>query len=415
MSSSCSFLRFVSLCIAVVLPAVLPGHVRAASPGWQAPPASGLQCVRLETDAASEPLGIDSLAPRLSWALVSGRRGVLQATHRVLVASRSDRAREGAADVWDSGVIASPDPFVIYRGPALASRTRYFWTVRVSSNQGDSSTWAPESWFETGKFDQSEWRGKWIAGPERRGPLSETEGRADDAGIRAAGEFCRPVGWLTKGWSAAAKKNNQGDCRELRPAPMLRRSFTIGRPVVRARLYASGLGYADFSINGRPTADTTLEPGFTDYSKTVLYTTNDVTALLRQGENVVAATLGSGHFDDAARTWDWGWEYAQWRATPRLRADLHVTYPDGSEDVIASDASWKTSVDGPTRYDSYYLGETYDARRATPGWNEAGFPDAAWPAARVVDPPAGATRAETHEPIRVVGTRRARVPSPSQA
>ena len=232
---------------------------------------------------------------------------------------------------------------------------------------GDRATWAPETWFETAKLDQSEWRGKWIAGPERRGPLSETEGRADDAGIRAAGEFCRPVGWLTKGWSAAAKKNNQGECRELRPAPMLRRSFTIGKPVARARLYASGLAYADLSINGRPTADTALEPGFTDYSKTVLYTTHDVTALLRQGENVVAATLGSGHFDDATRTWDWGWEDAQWRATPRLRADLHVTYADGSEDVIASDASWKVSVDGPTRYDSYYLGETYDARRAIAG------------------------------------------------
>src|SRR5215213_2396115 len=56
----------------------------------------------------------------------------------------------------------------------------------------------------------------------------------------------------------------------------------------------------------------------------------------------------------------------QWRATPRLRADLHVTYTDGTEDVIASDASWKASVNGPTRYDSYYLGETYDARRDLP-------------------------------------------------
>ena len=56
-----------------------------------------------------------------------------------------------------------------------------------------------------------------------------------------------------------------------------------------------------------------LDPGFTDYTKTVLYTTHDVTALLRQGENVIAAMLGSGHFDDAARTWDWGWENAQWR------------------------------------------------------------------------------------------------------
>ena len=54
---------------------------------------------------------------------------------------------------------------------------------------------------------------------------------------------------------------------------------------------------------------------------------------VRQGENVIAAELGSGHFDDAARTWDWGWEEAEWRATPRLRVDLRITYLDGSEEI----------------------------------------------------------------------------------
>src|SRR5262249_46316674 len=149
---------------------------------------------------------------------------------------------------------------------------------------------------------------------------------ADDAEIRAADEFCRPVGWLTTSWSASLKKNNQGGCRELRPAPMFRKTFRVAKPVTSARLYATGLAYADLAINGRATSNRVLEPGFTNYSKTVLYTTDDVTSLVRQGENVVSATLGSGHFDDAARTWDWGWETAEWRATPRLRADLRVVY-----------------------------------------------------------------------------------------
>jgi alpha-L-rhamnosidase len=186
---------------------------------------------------------------------------------------------------------------------------------------------------------------------------------------------------------------------------MLRKSFTITKPVARARVYTSGLAYNELRINGSPASDRVLDPGFTRYSETVLYTTHDVTALLQQGENVVATELGSGQFDNAARTWDWGWHEAEWRATPRLRLDLYVTYTDGTEDVITSDANWKVSVAGPTRFDNYYLGETYDARREIPGWDRAGFDASSWSSARVVGAPAGVVRAQTHEPIRVVASR----------
>ncbi|MBV8859035.1 MAG: family 78 glycoside hydrolase catalytic domain [Acidobacteria bacterium] len=367
---------------------------------------SGLTLARLETDAAPEPLGIDDRAPRLSWALVGARRGLLQTAYRVLVASQPELAREGGADVWDSGRVASSDPWVVYSGPALKSRTRYYWTARAWATDGTASVWARPEWFETALLDANEWRGRWIAGPERKVvPLTEAEGLADDDSIRAAGELCRPVGWLKGTWSASRVKNNQGECREIRPAPLLRKTFQISKPVARARVYSSGLAYNQLSVNGRAASDRLLDPGFTDYSRTVLYTTQDVTALLRQGENVLASELGSGHYDDATRTWDWGWEQAEWRARPRLRLDLYITYRDGTEQLVSSDETWKVSTAGPTRYDSYYLGETYDARREINGWNRPGFDDAAWEAARVVEAPAGVLRAETHEPIRVVDVR----------
>ena len=369
-------------------------------------PTGTVKLARLETDASAEPLGIDDHAPRFSWALVSARRGVMQRAFRVLVASRPELAREGKADVWDSGRVSSSEPWVIYDGPALKSRTRYYWSVRVWSSVGESS-WAKPTWFESALFDTHEWRGLWISGPERTGTLTEAQGVADDAGLRAAGEFCRPVGWLTNTWSAPLVKNNQGECREIRPAPMLRKSFQISKPVASACIYSSGLAYNHLTVNGKPASDSLLDPSFTDYSKTVLYTTEDVTTLLRRGENVIASELGSGHYDDATRTWDWGWEQAQWRATPRLRLDLYITYRDGTEQVVSSDDSWKVNTAGPTRYDSYYLGETYDARREIAGWNEPGFNDASWGAAHVVVAPAGVLRAETHEPIRVVDVRQA--------
>jgi alpha-L-rhamnosidase len=380
---------------------VLAATLLVASSVPAAPHVAGT--TSLETDAAVTPLGIDDPAPRFTWRL-TGAGDIQQVSLRVLVASRGDRLRPGAADVWDSGELRSSAPACLYAGPALQPNARYFWTVHVVTN-GSEGGWGEPSWFETGLLSDSDWTGRWIAGPERRGPLSDAEGAADDVEIRAAAEFCRPVSWLTTSWSASLKKNNQGECRELRPAPMFRKAFRISKPVTAARLFASGLAYADLAVNGRATSNRQLEPAFTNYSKTVLYTSDDVTALLKQGDNVLSAVLGSGHFDDAARTWDWGWELAEWRATPRLRADLRISYADGSEEVIPSDATWKVSVDGPTRFDSYYLGETFDARREVSGWREPGFNDARWASVRTVNGPAGVLRAEMHEPIAEVARR----------
>ncbi len=376
------------------------------------PAAQAVGLAQLETNAAEAALGVDTPRPRLTWRLVSDRRGVLQTGYRVVVASRPELAREGKADVWDSGRVESADPFCVYAGPPLRPRTRYHWTVSVTTSVGAAS--GPAAWFETAFLDPGEWKAQWIAGPERLATLTPEEGVADDARIRDAGELCRPVGWLTRGF-ASRIPNNQGECRELRPAPMLRRAFKVGKPVARARVYSAGLADNPMRLNGKPTAEVELDPGFTNYAKTVLYTTHDVTALVRQGENVIATELGSGHFDDATRTWDWGWTDAEWRATPRLLLELHLAYADGTVEVIVSDGAWKASADGPRRYDSLYLGETYDARREIEGWREPGFDDSRWAAARVVAGPAGVLRAQQHEPSRVVAERPAgtrREPAP---
>lgn len=378
------------------VPVLLSLSVCAAA----APAPASLSVSRLETNGATDPLGIDDPAPRLSWRLESTERGVRQRAFRVLV-SRT-RAALGArrGDVWDSGRVESPDPWTVFAGAALAPRTEYHWTVEVWSESGGAVSAAAS--FETAYLEPRQWAGAWIAGPERTDVRTPEAGVADDDAIRNAGELCRPPAWLTRSFAAARFPNDQGECREIRPAPMLRRAFQLTKPVARARLYASGLAYGALTLNGTAVSDRVLDPGFTDYSKTVLYTTDDVTRALRPGANVLAATLGSGQFDSSTRTWDWGWQDAQWRAVPRMRLDLRITYRDGSEHTVSTDGSWRVSTDGPTRYDSYYLGETYDARREIAGWDRPGFDDGAWPAARVVDGPAGTPRAQQQEPVREV-------------
>ena len=65
---------------------------------------------------------------------------------------------------------------------------------------------------------------------------------------------------------------------------------------------------------------------------------------------------------------------------PALLAQLEVTYADGSVERIVTDSTWKTHA-SPVRSSDLLLGESYDARREMPGWDEAGFNDGAWAAA----------------------------------
>jgi len=365
---------------------------------------TGRAITQLKTEYAETPLGIDTEHPRFSWLSDVS----LQSAYQVRVAKRKDALQRGDDLLWDSQKMDSDKNVgVIYKGPTLQSRHRYYWQVRVWNADGKVSEWSRPSWWEMGLLHPSDWKAQWIGGPQRlETQLTPKQGLADDKVIQTSDEFCRPVNWLTSGFFLSRHKNNQGKCREVRPAPMLRTSFEVTKQVAKARVYATGLGYNHMAINGQPASESVLDPGFTDYSKTVLYTTRDVTDLIKNGENVISSVLGSGQFDNAAQTWDWGWSKAEWRATPRLRLQLEITFEDGSTQVITSDDSWKVSTDGPTRYDNYYLGETYDARREIPGWNKPGFDASDWSSAREVEAPAGKVRAEKHQPIQVVDERK---------
>ncbi|MDR6318735.1 alpha-L-rhamnosidase [Actinoplanes couchii] len=201
---------------------------------------------------------------------------------------------------------------------------------------------------------------------------------------------------------------NAGSCKPIRPTYLMRKAFEVA-PVSRhgavtsARLYSVGLGWNQPTVNGqKPDQDAYLNPGFTDYEDTVQYTTDDVTKLIKQDKrsprtNVVATELGAGRYDSESQPSNHRFETAQWRNLETLRADLWVRYADGTEQLIRSDNTWKTSIDGPTRYNDFDTGETYDARRELPGWNTVGFSDKAWKNTRAVAGPKGQLVAQQTE------------------
>lgn len=109
---------------------------------------------QLTVDRTTAPLGTEpGSRPRFGWQLVSTDRGVRQQSYRILVATRADLLSVGRADVWDSGAVASSASVdVRYGGPALRSRTRYWWTVRATTATDDSG-WSSAAWWETALRD----------------------------------------------------------------------------------------------------------------------------------------------------------------------------------------------------------------------------------------------------------------------
>ena len=99
--------------------------------------------IHLQCEAMQEPLGIDITNPRLSWQLQDSRRGAAQTGYEIRVASSAEGLAQDHADVWDSGRVNSDQSVnVSYQGPAVESRRRYYWQVRVWDSQGQPSPYS---------------------------------------------------------------------------------------------------------------------------------------------------------------------------------------------------------------------------------------------------------------------------------
>src|SRR4030066_1545455 len=89
------------------------------------------------------PLGIDSVQPRLSWIIQSHERGCAQTAYQILIASSDKLLNLDMGDLWDSGRVDSGQSNqIVYSGKPLMSRMRCYWKVRVWSQAGKASAWS---------------------------------------------------------------------------------------------------------------------------------------------------------------------------------------------------------------------------------------------------------------------------------
>jgi alpha-L-rhamnosidase len=182
------------------------------------------------------------------------------------------------------------------------------------------------------------------------------------------------------------------------PPIYLRKVFNVKKSIRQARLYATAAGVYELRLNGGRVGDQVLAPGWTDYRKRIRYQTYDVTKMIRPGANTIGGIVGDGWYSGRTGIGRhlWGFEKA-------LAAELHVVFSDGTEEVVATDASWEGNT-GPISRSDMIDGETYDARRELSGWDTAKYSSRDWRPVNLPVVEIGKLEAQPEPPLRITRT-----------
>ncbi|MCR5450818.1 MAG: glycoside hydrolase family 78 protein [Solobacterium sp.] len=262
-----------------------------------------LRVYDLTVEYMTDPIGIDEVQPRFSWKLESDQDNTFQTAYRLQVCN--DEV------VWDSGKVDSGRSILVeYMGTVFKPRTEYSWNVTVYDNHGETS--CASGCFETGLLNKTPFAGQ--------------------------------AEWITHGFA-----------KEETASPVFRKTFTLAKAPVKARLYVTALGLYEAEINGRKTGDTYFMPGWTSYHKRLQYQTFAINDL-QEGENEMRFILGKGWYSGALGFSPTPNHYGD---TTALLAMLVMTYADGSETIIGTDGSFDV-LTGPVRFSEIYDGETQD-------------------------------------------------------
>lgn len=193
-------------------------------------------------------------------------------------------------------------------------------------------------------------------------------------------------------------RNFVREYRDENLAPMFRKKFYL-KETAEAFLEVCALGYGYFYINSEKVTPDLFISAVSDYRKTLWVHRYDVTPLLKKGENVLAAVLGNGFYNETFKT-PWKHYLAEWRDVPKLALRLEVN----GETVLRSDETFRCCPESAVTFNQLRSGECFDARLYDKNWKDCGYDDSTWEYA-VADgcPPSGKFRLCECEPIRECG------------
>lgn len=259
--------------------------------------------VRLRVNALDEPLGVGTPSPELSWRL-EGPAGASQVGFELEVLGPDDHP------VWTVSVPQSSQQRVRYDGRPLDSVTSYRWRIRAHDPDEGPGEWSNWAHFETGILDEQLWTARWVGSPQ------------DEPG--------RPIS--------------------------LRGRVEVPQGTVKARAYASALGWYQLCVGGHDVAEASLLPGFTSFDHEVEYQTYDITELVTGPSLLLDVTVADGRFRGAL-----GMHNRRETYGDRLGAIVQLMFEDaaGARTWVGSDATWRADTGQVTAADPKF-GETLD-------------------------------------------------------
>lgn len=329
-------------------------------------------------------------SPRLGWVMESPENGTRQSAYEIDI-----REAFTGRSVWNSGkVYSSQSQLVSTKGADIRpdNSFNYSWRVRVWDETDTPSEWSNEAKFRAVPERLSS--GQWI------GAITRQNAHLPEGRKFHGGELKKPE--VKAAWEAVDTLAKKSIC--------LRRTFQVGdakeggtnrkpgKKIVEATAYVCGLGFYEFSLNGKKVGNSEFAPLWSDYDKTVYYNTYDVTEQLRRGENVVGILLGNGFYNVQ------GGRYRKLQISfgpPTLLFELVINYEDGTCTTVHSDNNWKYDF-SPVTFNCIYGGEDYDARREQKGWNQIGFDDSHWRPVVIQEAPKGILRPQMAAPVKIM-------------
>ncbi|GAA2135439.1 family 78 glycoside hydrolase catalytic domain [Glycomyces algeriensis] len=261
--------------------------------------------------------------PRLSWKTATTATNWTQASAEIEW-RRGDTTETARVEDAESVFVAWPFA-------PLRARERGALRVRVRGADGAASDWSAPLEIRAGFLAEGEWRARFVSAPGA-GPA-------------------QPV--------------------------LLRREFAVREELRAATLYSTARGLFQVEIGGTAVDDERFKPGWTAYRQRLVHETDDVTALLAPGPNAIGAVLAGGWYTE--RFGFHGDAEPFYGTHPAFAAQLVLEYEDGATELVATgDDGWRATTEGPLTASGIYAGESYDARRAMPGWSSPGFDDGTW-------------------------------------
>lgn len=328
--------------------------------------------VELQTHAVGRVAFVETSTPFLRWTLENARKshGVkiritdvyTQHAYRIISHNILTGERE-----WDSGWVVSDETVATWGGRQLDSNMRIAWQVLVMDGHHRIAH------SDVGTFH--------IA-------LMHTND------------------WSPARWISVANTIPRDNCSfySESPTPYMRTefmtpSFDTNVSLEFATVHVVGLGWYRLYINGKRVGDHELDPALSNYNRTILYSSYDVTEFVHEGEvNAIGIQLGNGWWNQLPFNLFGRFHLRSTMTTgpPRALMRLSLHYSNGtimnittspwevpqpqpthdgtSTGTIASE--WMcTDQRGPWTHNNVYLGDAYDASRENEitGWSSVGF------------------------------------------